>query len=70
MLKSPEMTSSEAEVLRSSRSVQNSSRNTAVEVDGGRYMVRKVKEADAMDNLMQRDSNVVNVGIGMRAILR
>jgi len=62
--------SSDGEQLRSSRSVENSDTNTDMEVDGGRYIVRNVKEVEQIESLMQRDSNDANVGIGIVVILR
>ena len=45
MLKSPVMMSSEGEVARSSSRVANSERKMGLEDEGGRYMVRRMKEA-------------------------
>jgi hypothetical protein len=51
--------SSEGEVARSSSRVENSSQKIALEEEGGRYTVRKVKEEEAVVRRIQRDSKVV-----------
>ena len=74
MLKSPVMTNSEGEVARSSSSVANSDRKTDLEDEGGRYMVRRMKErgleSEEVVKRAQRDSKEVKEARGILAILR
>ena len=74
MLKSPVMTNSEGEVARSSSRVENSDRNMDLEDDGGRYMVRRIKEIDLFSEVVvkraQSDSKDVEHGRGILEILR
>ena len=63
MLKSPVMMSSEGEVARSSSRVANSERKMGLEDEGGRYMVRRMKDSGLVSEVVvrrtQRDSKEV-----------
>ena len=64
-LKSPVINISEFEVARSSRRVENSEMKVALEEEGGRYIVRRMKEKDELlgtAKLAQIDSNEEKIG--------
>ena len=63
MLKSPVMMSSEGDVARSSSRVANSETKVALDEEGGRYMVRRMKDSGLVCEVVvrrtQRDSKEV-----------
>ena len=69
-LKSPVIMSSDVMVERSSSRVENSSQKKDLEVEGGRYIVRKVKDVVERVRRIHRDSNEEKAGRGTLLTLK